>query len=81
MFSQIIAMGRYDEKEHAKLVIQVTCVGALVILSALDAFSTTFAVDKLVYAIIAGILFGVGGVRELLGGAHSQNKDDDNDKK
>lgn len=74
-------MARYDEKEHAKLVIQVTCVVALVILSALDAFSTTFTVDKLVYAIIAGILFGVGGVRELLGGAHTQNRNDDKDNK
>lgn len=64
-----------DDKTKAKLITQVTCVLALVALAAIDAFSVDFAVNVFVYAIIAGILFGVGGVRELVGGVREITKE------
>jgi hypothetical protein len=45
------------------------CVVALVLLVAIDAFSPEdFEVPFIVYAIIAGVLFGVGNIRNIIGG-------------
>lgn len=52
----------------------VACLVTLVALTAVDAFSPAFAVDKFVYAIIAGILFGVGGLRDLIGAGRKDDK-------
>lgn len=49
-------------------VVVLSCVLALVILGGIDAISPTYSVPTIVYAIIAGILFGVGGIRDVFGG-------------
>lgn len=69
-----------SETNHAKLIIQIVCVLALVALSGIRAVVPDFQVDTIVYAIIAGVLFGVGGVRELFG-AGSSSHSGHNDKK
>jgi hypothetical protein len=43
------------------------CLGAIIILYGISAV-TNKEVPIVIYAIIAGILFGVGNVRKLLGG-------------
>ncbi|MBI5117594.1 hypothetical protein HZA56_14045 [Candidatus Poribacteria bacterium] len=55
-----------DDNRPATPVV-VACLVAIVALSLIDALVENFQVDKLVYAIIAGILFGVGGLNDLLG--------------
>lgn len=54
--------------------VTVSCLLALVALSLIDALIPDFSVDKTVYAIIAGVLFGVGGLRDLIGAGR---KDDE----
>lgn len=61
-------MANHDnEIKNTKLIITITCVIALVVLSLARLYQPDFHVDLIVYAIIGGILFGVGGIRELLG--------------
>jgi len=60
-------MGHEHETKNAKLIITIVCIIALVVLALARLFSPEFKVDLIVYAIIAGVLFGVGGVRELFG--------------
>lgn len=50
------------------LLIQVICIVALVLLSLIDASFDDFAVSNIIYAIIAGILFGVGNIKNIIGG-------------
>lgn len=50
-----------DEILEAKLTLQGVCVVALVILAFIDSSAREFEVDKMVYAIIAGVAFGVRG--------------------
>lgn len=59
-----------DETKNAKLIITISCIVALVVLSLARLLNEEFKVDLIVYAIIGGILFGVGGIRELLGSIH-----------
>lgn len=68
-----------DETKNAKLIITIVCIVALVILSLARLLNEEFKVDLIVYAIIGGILFGVGGIRELLGSIHFSppSKDED----
>lgn len=70
-------MNSLDDKTKAKLIVQITSILALVALAAIDAFSKDFQVSIIVYAIIGGILFGVGGIRELIGGITIEHKKDD----
>lgn len=58
----------HDNDNRPATPVVVACLAALVSLTLIDALVPNFQVDKLVYAIIAGILFGVGGVRDLFGG-------------
>ena len=58
----------HNDDNRPQTPVVVACLVALVALSLIDAIVPNFQVDKLVYAIIAGILFGVGGVRDLFGG-------------
>ena len=60
-------MAHEHETKNAKLIITIVCIIALVILALGKLFNPDFEVDIIVYAIIAGVLFGVGGVRELFG--------------
>jgi len=70
-------MNSLDDKTKAKLIVQVVSIVALVALAGIDAFSKDFQVNIIVYAIIGGILFGVGGIRELIGGITIEHKKDD----
>jgi len=70
-------MNSLDDKTKAKLIVQVVSIIALVALAAIDAFSKDFQVNIIVYAIIGGILFGVGGIRELIGGITIEHKKDE----
>jgi hypothetical protein len=56
--------------EHQKptFAIQISCIIALVILSFIDGFFAEFEVNNWVYAIMAGILFGVANIRNVIGG-------------
>lgn len=56
-----------NETKNAKLIVTISCIIALVVLSLARLFNEDFKVDIIVYAIIGGILFGVGGIRDLLG--------------
>ena len=56
-----------NETKNAKLIITLSCILAIVVLSLAKLFQPDFSVDLIVYAILGGILFGVGGIRELLG--------------
>lgn len=74
-------MAKLDDKTKAKLIIQITSIVALVGLAYIDASSVEFTVNQFVYAIIAGILFGVGGVKELVGGVKEVTKEATKEKK
>lgn len=50
------------------ITVVVACLVTIVALAGIDAASASFTVDKTVYAIIAGILFGVGGIRDIFTG-------------
>lgn len=50
------------------VLIQALCIIALVMLVGIDGYFEEFEVPLIVYAIIGGILFGVGSIRDLLGG-------------
>lgn len=50
------------------VLIQGLCIMSLVALTAIDAFSTDFSVNTFVYAIIAGVLLGVGSLKQIFGG-------------
>lgn len=56
------------ENHKPTILIQVLCIVALVGLSLIDAAFDDFQVSNIVYAIIAGILFGVGNIKQFLGG-------------
>lgn len=74
---------KHDETHNAKLVVTLSCIVALVVLSLARLLQPDFKVDLIVYAILGGILFGVGGIRELLGSIHFSppSQSDDNDKR
>lgn len=74
-------MAKLDDKTKAKLIVQLAALASLVALAAIDAFSPDFTVNQFVYAIIGGILFGVGGVKELVGGISKEHKEDDKHEK
>ncbi len=57
-------------ESRAKLILTIVIISALVILSLARLIEPNFKVDLIVYAILGGILFGVGGIRELLGSIH-----------
>lgn len=57
----------HSNESKAKLIITLIVILALVVLSLARLFQPEFKVDLIVYAILGGILFGVGGIRELLG--------------
>lgn len=61
-------MADKSSDQKPAILIQVVCVTSLVILSAIDAASRDFAVNTIVYAIIAGVLFGVGSIKQIFGG-------------
>lgn len=50
------------------VIVQVACLIALVALSVIDASYLDFQVSNVVYAIIAGVLFGVGSIKQIFGG-------------
>lgn len=56
-----------NDTQTAKLIVTILCIVSLVILSLARLLNPEFKVDLIVYAILGGILFGVGGIRELLG--------------
>ena len=58
----------HTDQAKPTLLIQVLCIFALVFLSAIDAWNKDFQVSNIVYAIIAGILFGIGNVKNIIGG-------------
>lgn len=68
-----------DDTKNAKLIITISCIVALVVLSLARLLNTEFKVDLIVYAIIGGILFGVGGIRELLSSIHFSPPSEDRD--
>lgn len=60
-----------DFKPKVAASVQIACIFALVALVGIDAFNTQFEVGNIVYAIIGGVAFGVGGkdvVHYLTGG-------------
>ena len=56
-----------NKEASAKLILTIVIIIALVVLSLARLLQPDFKVDLIVYAILGGILFGVGGIRELLG--------------
>ncbi len=74
----------HSNESKAKLIITLIVILALVVLSLARLFQPEFKVDLIVYAILGGILFGVGGIRELLGSIQitpPSQQDDKDDKK
>lgn len=73
----------HSNESKAKLTITLIVILALVVLSLAKLFQPDFKVDLIVYAILGGILFGVGGIRELLGSIQitpPSQQDDKDDK-
>lgn len=56
-----------EHQKEAKVFVQGMCLVALVALALGSGFGH-FAVPNVVYAIIAGILFGVGSIKDIFGG-------------
>ena len=56
-----------NTESRAKFVITLVVILAIVVLSLARLLQPDFKVDLIVYAILGGILFGVGSIRELLG--------------
>lgn len=56
-----------ENQKEAKVAIQAMCLVALVALALGSGFGH-FTVPTVVYAIIAGILFGVGSIKDIFGG-------------
>ncbi len=71
----------FTTEQKAKLVVTVLVILVIAALSLARLLQPEFKVDLIVYAILGGILFGVGGIRELLGSIQitpPQNKPEDN---
>lgn len=60
-------MAKKHDAKKPTILIQVLCIAALVIIVAIGAVTKT-DIPLVVYAILAGILFGVGNIRTILGG-------------
>lgn len=56
------------ETSRPRVAVQIACIVALVALSFIDANAKDFEVNTFVYAIIAGVLLGVGSLKQIFGG-------------
>ena len=62
----IIGMAK-DNEQKPTTIVQIACIIALVGLSALEALNENFQVNIVVWAILGGLLLGVGGVSKIFG--------------
>ena len=56
------------EQHKPTFALQIACLVTLVVLRLIDGIFTDSQVHPMVYAMIAGILFGVGSVKNFFGG-------------
>lgn len=75
MFGTLYSILRADDmtkqlkrNEKPTFAVQVVCIISLVLLALIDGFFQEFEVNTIVYAIIAGVLFGIGNLKHLIGG-------------